>query len=144
MEVGSIWGHGSYVAPDWTADWLHREAVFILDDWSMAEAQKPYEQLSAEEKARFQGRLEEMYRRNTYDPETNTIQIQPVRARAFEANLAHFSEVFLNGKPEYAIPRGTVSSPERMRQFAAFMFWTAWSAATNRVGDDISYTHNWP
>jgi nitric oxide reductase subunit B len=24
MEVGSVWGHGSYVAPDWTADWLHR------------------------------------------------------------------------------------------------------------------------
>ena len=32
MELGSIWGHGSYVAPDWTADWLHREAVFVLDD----------------------------------------------------------------------------------------------------------------
>jgi nitric oxide reductase subunit B len=30
MEMGSIWGHGSYVAPDWTADWLHREALFIL------------------------------------------------------------------------------------------------------------------
>ena len=24
MEVGSIWGHGSYVAPDWTADWCCR------------------------------------------------------------------------------------------------------------------------
>ena len=36
MEVGSIWGHGSYVAPDWTADWLHREAVFILDRWANA------------------------------------------------------------------------------------------------------------
>lgn len=34
MQVGSIWGHGSYVAPDWTADYLHREAQFILDEWS--------------------------------------------------------------------------------------------------------------
>ena len=34
MEVGSIWGHGSYVAPDWTADWLHREAMFILERWA--------------------------------------------------------------------------------------------------------------
>src|SRR6186713_2873802 len=34
MEMGSIWGHGSYVAPDWSADWLHREAVFILDSWA--------------------------------------------------------------------------------------------------------------
>src|SRR5213080_3713800 len=31
QEVGSIWGHGAYVAPDWSADWLHREATFILD-----------------------------------------------------------------------------------------------------------------
>ena len=32
MEVGSIWGHGSYLAPDWTADWLHREATFVLNE----------------------------------------------------------------------------------------------------------------
>jgi nitric oxide reductase subunit B len=24
--VGSVWGHGAYVGPDWSADWLHREA----------------------------------------------------------------------------------------------------------------------
>src|SRR5512140_694684 len=34
MEMGSIWGHGSYVAPDWTADYLHREAEHVLDTWS--------------------------------------------------------------------------------------------------------------
>src|SRR3954464_13503611 len=27
MQLGSIWGHGGYVAPDWSADWLYREAV---------------------------------------------------------------------------------------------------------------------
>ena len=30
MEQGSIWGHGSYLAPDWSADWLHREAIALL------------------------------------------------------------------------------------------------------------------
>src|SRR6516162_9653245 len=42
MEVGSVWGHGSYVAPDWTADWLHRESSFVLADWAGAEFGKPY------------------------------------------------------------------------------------------------------
>ena len=144
MEVGSIWGHGSYLAPDWTADWLHREAVFVLDEWSKAERGKPYEQLTAEDKARLQGRLEEMYRRNTYDAATKEIRIEPVRARAFEACLAHFSEVFIGGQPAYAIRPGTVSSPERMRQFAAFMFWTSWSASATRVNDHVSFTNNWP
>ncbi|RYF33325.1 MAG: nitric-oxide reductase large subunit, partial [Comamonadaceae bacterium] len=26
QQQGSVWGHGAYVAPDWSADWLHREA----------------------------------------------------------------------------------------------------------------------
>ena len=144
MEVGSVWGHGSYVAPDWTADWLHREASFVLDDWAVAEHHVPFSQLSAEAQAGLRGRLEEMYRRNTYNPATNTIVIEPVRARAFEACLKHFSDVFIGGNKAYAIPAGTVDGPERMRQFAGFIFWTAWSAGTNRVGDHVSYTHNWP
>ena len=83
MEVGSIWGHGSYVAPDWTADWLHREAAFVLDEWAGKEFGAPYEKLSAEDKGKLRGRLEAMYRRNTYDPVSRSITIDPVRARAF-------------------------------------------------------------
>src|SRR5678816_3607679 len=41
MESGSIWGHGSYVAPDWSADYLHREALFILNDWSQKTEKMP-------------------------------------------------------------------------------------------------------
>jgi len=144
MQVGSIWGHGSYVAPDWTADWLHREAVFVLNTWAAAKFQKPYEELPAENKAQLQGRLEELYRTNTYDSATNTLRIDPVRALAFEANLEHYSGVFMRGNAPYAIHPGTVSTPERMRQFGAFIFWTAWTSAAQRPGDTVSYTSNWP
>src|SRR6478735_103390 len=46
MELGSVWGHGSYVAPDWTADWLHREAIFILDRWATSDFGKRFEELN--------------------------------------------------------------------------------------------------
>src|SRR5262249_8252771 len=89
------------------------------------------------------GRLEQMYRRNDYDAATKSIRIESVRAQAFEACLQHFSDVFRNGNVSYAIPPGTVSSPERMRQLAGFIFWTAWSAASNRPRENVSYTNNW-
>src|SRR5262249_1108420 len=94
--------------------------------------------------AKLRGRLEQMYRRNGYDAATHSIRIEPVRAQAFEACLLHFSEIFQNGAKAYAIPPRTVSSPERMRQLAGFIFWTAWSAAAVRPGDHVSYTNNWP
>lgn len=34
-EMGTIWGHGAYQAPDWSADWLHREAVFMLNEMAI-------------------------------------------------------------------------------------------------------------
>src|SRR5512141_2638400 len=73
MEVGSIWGHGSYVAPDWTADWLHREATAVLDAWARTERQTSYDRLPFDEQAKLRGRLERLYRTNTYDPASQTI-----------------------------------------------------------------------
>jgi nitric oxide reductase subunit B len=144
MEVGSVWGHGSYVAPDWTADWLHREAIFILDRWANDEFGSEFAKLDGERQAQLQGRLSKEMRTNTYDPATGNVTVSPIRAAAFQANLAHYSEVFTKGKPEYAIPAGAVSKPERLKKLAAFFFWSSWAASTNRPNEKITYTHNWP
>ena len=144
MEVGSIWGHGSYVAPDWTADWLHRECAFILERWSTKEFGHAFEQVDNEKQSQLIGRLTTLIRTNTYDPSNQTLTIDPVRAAAFEANVAHYTDVFSNGKTDYAIPRGAVTDPKRLRQLSAFFFWTAWAASTNRPNETISFTNNWP
>ncbi|MCE9527642.1 MAG: cbb3-type cytochrome c oxidase subunit I, partial [Planctomycetales bacterium] len=144
MEVGSVWGHGSYVAPDWTADWLHREATFILSKWSNTDFVKDYDNLNGEQQAQLQGRLATLLRTNTYDPATKAITLDPIRAAAFQANFEHYTDVFSNGKKEYAIPKGAVTDNKRLHDLSAFYFWTSWAASTNRPHEKISYTNNWP
>lgn len=145
MEVGSVWGHGSYVAPDWTADWLHREAVFILDHWSQAEFGTAFEQLDEEQQAGLTGRLSKLLRTNTFDEFTQTVTVDPIRADAFQSNLAHYTDVFSNGREDYAIQKGAVSDPDRLHKLSAFFFfWTSWAASTNRPDEPVSYTNNWP
>ena len=76
MQLGSIWGHGGYVAPDWSADWLHREATAVLDLWARADGGTlGYAQLNPEQQAGLRGRLQEMIRKNTYDAATGTITL---------------------------------------------------------------------
>lgn len=142
MQVGSIWGHGSYVAPDWTADYLHREALFILDDWSAG--RYSVGTLSSEEQAVFKQRLQDLVRNNTYNETTGAITVDPIRQRAFESNLAHYTDVFSNGSKEYAIQENAQSDPAKLRQLNSFFFWTAWASAANRPGNTISYTSNFP
>ena len=144
MQSGSIWGHGSYVAPDWTADYLHRECLFILNSWSSTQFSKPYDSLTTDQQAVFKNRLQELMRKNTHDVATGMITVDPVRAAAFEDNLKHYSEIFTNGNKDYAIQRDAQSDPVKLRQLVSFYFWTAWAAAANRPNNDISYTSNFP
>ncbi len=144
MQVGSIWGHGSYVAPDWTADYLHRESVFILDKLSNKEFGKDYAVLSSEQQAVMRQRLKDLMRKNTYEASTGKITIDPVRAEAFEDNLKHYSQIFTEGNKEYAIQRNAQSDPVKLRSLNSFFFWTAWGSATNRPNNTISYTSNFP
>jgi nitric oxide reductase subunit B len=144
MELGSIWGHGSYVAPDWTADWLHRELTGMLDEDARRELGASYAEVPAEMQAALRERLRREVRANTYDPATGTIAVSPHRARAIEANAAYYAKLFAEGRDDYALPRGSVSDPQRAHALAAFFFWSAWAAATERPGDTITYTSNWP
>src|SRR5690348_15870438 len=83
QEIGSIWGHGAYVAPDWSADYLHRQSVIVLDGWARQQGAANYDALSPEAKAALQGRLTQLTRHNTYDAERNVIVLDNDRAAAF-------------------------------------------------------------
>ena len=144
MELGSIWGHGAYVAPDWTADWLHRELVSVLDGWAAGTGATSYDSLAPEHQAGLRERLTRQYRTSTYDAATRTITVSPERARAVDANIAYYTRLFADGRDDYALPRGAVAEPERARKLAAFFFWSAWAAGTQRPGEAITYTSNWP
>lgn len=149
QEVGSIWGHGAYVAPDWTADWLHREALFVLNLWAQSEYQTKFDDLDEEKKAQLQARLTKSIRQNTLDSEGN-ITITKERAMAIEEVGKHYRSLFTNDpafndlRDAYALPANVISDPENITALNRFFFWTSWAAVTMRPDEDVSYTNNWP
>jgi len=150
MQVGSIWGHGAYQAPDWTADWLHRELVAWMELASVEEYGKPVAQLSDSEKAVLEAKLKAEYRRNTWNEDSGTVLLSARRAKAIEQTAEYYSRLFGNDpefqstRSNYAMKENTLPSAERREQMAAFFFWTAWAAATQRPGSEATYTNNWP
>jgi nitric oxide reductase subunit B len=150
QEVGTVWGHGAYVAPDWTADWLHRECVWLLDHWAAQSEGKTYEQLDPESQAALRERLKIEIRSNTYNPTTGDLVVSPTRAEAIRAVGAHYAALFGDDpalqklRKAYAIPSDSIKTPERRRLINAFFFWAAWACGTDRPGSQITYTQNWP
>ena len=149
MELGSVWGHGAYLAPDWTADLLHREAMAMLD------ADGAFDGLSEPERAARIAGFAARIRVNTYDPATGHIVVSPARAAALDAVTAHYTALFggTGDGPDaealreaYAIPNAPLgpTPDEDIRALVSWWWWTAWAASTMRPDDKVTYTNNWP
>ncbi len=90
-------------------------------------------------------------RKNTYDPASGVITVSDNRARAIEQVEKHFSALYegrgeeaLKLRRQYAFPKEAFLTRDETRNLSAFYFWTAWAATTNRPGDSVTYTSNWP
>lgn len=150
QQLGSIWGHGALVAPDWSADWLHREAVTMLEQLARDEHGVAFDALDTQAQAALKARVQPELRTNTWNPDTGDITLSALRADAVRSVAAHYVSVFGNDpatadlRKAYAMRENTMPDPAHRQAMTAFFWWTSWAAAAERPGKDMSYTQNWP
>ncbi|MDP1566086.1 MAG: nitric-oxide reductase large subunit, partial [Polaromonas sp.] len=150
MQLGSIWGHGAYQAPDWTADWLHRELTAWLALGAKEQHDKTYADLDGPAQAALREALKIEYRGNRTDPGTGVLTVSNRRAQAMASTAAYYDSLFSDApelrrsRQSFAMKENTLPSAERRVQLTQFFFWTAWAAATERPGQKVTYTNNWP
>jgi len=130
QEIGTIWGHGAYVAPDWSADYLHRQSVIVLDRWARQQGFANYAAMPAESRAALQGRLTEVTQQKpfafppesafTFRPECcsesqrNRVRLQTGIAFTFDRIPQKPCPVQPKARP---MPRTTVSGVTRISDF---------------------------
>ncbi len=150
QQMGTVWGHGSYVAPDWSADWLHREATALQAIRTRAQHGEGGA-LSVSEQAAIDATVREEMRRNTFDEASGRMTVSPERAQAIHEVASHFEALFGSDpslatlRSQYAMVTDALPAAADREALTAFFFWTAWAEATDRPGETgLSYTSNWP
>jgi nitric oxide reductase subunit B len=132
MEYGSVFGHGAYLGPDFTADYLRRSANLVQRSFggplSDAGVQRTVLDL----------------RTNRYQEGSGTLRLSARQAAAFRQLVPYYSRYFSDPKTEHGLRPKAITDPTDLRRLTAFFAWTAWAASTNRPGHDYSYTNNWP
>lgn len=150
QQQGTVWGHGAYVAPDWSADWLHREAL-ALQAIRTQQHTRAQPTLSATDRAAIDVTLKEEMRHNGFDESRNVLTVSNERAQAIREVAGHYEGLFgtepslAKLREQYAMRAGTLPAQADRQALTAFFFWTAWAAAADRPGETgLSYTSNWP
>jgi nitric oxide reductase subunit B len=132
MEYGSAFGHGAYLGPDFTADYLRRAADLV---------KRAHGGPASDSAAR---RTIEDFRTNRYVERTGTLTLTGPQAQAYRALVAHYGRFFSDPRTDHGLRGKAITNPTQIRQLTSFFAWTAWAASTERPGHDYTYTNNWP
>jgi nitric oxide reductase subunit B len=143
MENGSIWGHGAYLGPDFSAEYLHTMALDVRQALSakMGRNAVTAHPGGADE---LDAAVAHILKDNRYEPELDTLTLTEAEADSFRAQQQRWRDYFSAPVYNGGLTAGLIRSPEEIRKLTAFFAWAAWASAARRPGKAYSYTNNFP
>jgi nitric oxide reductase subunit B len=144
MDNGTIWGHGGYLGPDFSAQYLHNWALDAADRSAQERFGRPYGDLSKADQASIDGAVAAAMRQNSYDPATGKLALDAAGADSFNRQISYWTDYFAHPAGNGGLPAQAISDPQELRQLTAFFAWTAWASVAERPGTSHSYTNNFP
>ena len=144
MEHGTLWGHGAYLGPDYSAEYLHRLAEIARDSLARERHDRPYAELDPDTAASVDAGVHRLLKENRYDPATATLRFSPAEAAAWTTQKAEWAEYFSGRTPAPGLPAQYIRDAGELADLNSYFAWAAWATVANRPGKDYSYTNNWP
>ena len=144
MEHGTLWGHGAYLGPDYSAEYLHRLSEVTRDTIATEKYGKLFAQLSPDEQSVASARTMTVLKENRYEPASRTLRLSSGEVAAYRTQLPEWSDYFTRKDAAPGLPANYIQNPGELKALTAYFAWAAWATTANRPGKDYSYTNNWP
>lgn len=144
MENGTIWGHGAYLGPDFSAEYLHTLGVGTGEAIARQRYNRALDDLSGAERDSVNAEVGQLLKQNRYDSRTEKLIYTQSEAGSFQNQIAKWSDYFSKPAGNAGLPAAFVKDPDELRQLTAFFAWAAWASVANRPDKGYSYTNNFP
>lgn len=144
MEHGTLWGHGAYLGPDYSAEYLHRLCGITRDTMATEKYGKLFAELSADQQSVIAARTVTQLKENRFDPVARTLLLSPGEVAAYHTELGEWSDYFTRKDAAPGLPANYIHDPVELKHLTAYFAWAAWATTARRPGKDYSYTNNFP
>src|SRR5690606_37191925 len=133
-----LWGHGAYLGPDYSAEYLHRTVEIGQETLARAKYGTRVAALDEPQRLEIAEALKRELKQNNYDPATATLRFTAVEAASFRAQLSEWSNYFGGATPAPGLPKGFITDVQELRDLTAYFSWAAWATTALRPGTDYS------
>jgi nitric oxide reductase subunit B len=144
MENGTIWGHGAYLGPDFSAEYLHTLGLDVAAAIASREYGKTPDALAPAERSAVEAQVAALLKQNRYDPATRALAFTEAESVSFQNQITKWSNYLAGPGQSAGLQAGLIKDPNEIRQLTAFFAWTAWASVANRPDKPYSFTNNFP
>ncbi len=144
MENGTVWGHGAYLGPDFSAAYLHTLALDAGESVAQQRYDRSLQALGPIERGAVEAQVQQLLKQNRYDARPRTLSLAPAELLSYRNQIARWTAYFSQPAGNAGLPAKYIQNAEELRNLTAFFAWTAWASVTSRPGVSYSYTNNFP
>jgi nitric oxide reductase subunit B len=144
MENGTIWGHGAYLGPDFSAAYLHTLALEAGETEARQVYGRSLKELDVAQRDAVEMAVQRLLWQNRYNPHTETLVYSEPEIVSFRRQIGEWTDYFAHPEKSGGLKTKYIGNPQELRELTAFFAWTAWASVARRPGRDYSYTSNFP
>lgn len=134
MQYGTIFGHGAYLGPDFTAQYLHLASIDALHYYGHLGTPVAIAGVRVRAEAK----------RNRYDASTGVLTYTPGQTHGFYRLMGFYRRYFGPVETQPGLSKPTILDRGDIHKLTAYFSWAAWLSAARRPGRAYSYTNDWP
>ncbi len=144
MNNGSIWGHGAYLGPDFSAQYQHNLAVEVRNHLAIEKFNTEFPNLKSDQKELLVSLTRDYMIKNRYNTDNQTLIFTEIEKKSFNDQIDYWKNYLHNPLINRGLAKDLFVNQEELRQLTAFFAWAAWASYANIPGKNYSYTNNFP
>ena len=144
MENGTIWGHGAYLGPDFSAEYLHTLALDAERTVAERHGFVMHAALAPPQRLIVNAEVARLLKQNRYDPVSRTLTFSEAEAASYQRQIGLWTKYFSTPQNDGGLPHDYINDPAQLRELTSFFAWAAWASVADRPGSNHSYTNNFP
>jgi len=144
MDNGTIWGHGAYLGPDFSGQYLHNLALEVTGYIAATRYKTPVSDISPQDKDALIPLTHDFLAKNRYSYENHNLIFTQPEIKSFKEQISYWKNYFQKPEINRGLPSTLFTDDEELRQLTSFFAWASWATTANVPDRDYSYTNNFP
>ena len=134
MNNGTIWGHGAYLGPDFSAEYLHNLALDVSNYIALQKYSIGFSQLAPEQKKSLVPLTRDLLAENRYQYDVYNLLFTEPEVKSYNDQISYWKDYLQKSPANRGLSKTLIIDQVELKQLTSFFAWAAWAITAKVPG----------